>query len=68
MPTALGTVPRRLARAGATAIGLDGLLDVIEQLQGVPLVGVGARDARCCPRASQNYAPAMLDTLLGAAK
>ena len=45
--------------------GLDGLLDVIEQLQGVPLVA-SLLDREVLPARMRNYLPAMLDTLLGA--
>jgi ATP-dependent Lhr-like helicase len=45
--------------------GLDGLLDAIEQLQGVPLAA-SILDTEILPARIQEYAPAMLDTLLGA--
>ena len=45
--------------------GLDGLLDVIEQLQGVPIVG-SVLETEVLARRVHNYSPAMLDTLLGA--
>ena len=45
--------------------GLDGLLDVIEQLQGVPIVA-SVLDTEILPARIGDYSPAMLDTLLGA--
>jgi len=45
--------------------GLDGLLDVIEQLQGVPLVA-SLLDREVLAARVHDYAPAMLDTLMGA--
>ena len=45
--------------------GLDGLLDVIEQLQGVPLVA-SALEREILPARIRNYSPDMLDTLLAA--
>jgi len=45
--------------------GLDGLLDVIEQLQGVP-IAASVLDAEILAARIHNYSPAMLDTLLGA--
>jgi ATP-dependent Lhr-like helicase len=45
--------------------GLDGLLDVIEQLQGVPIAG-SVLESEVLPARVHNYSPAMLDTLLGA--
>src|SRR5687767_97548 len=45
--------------------GLDGLLDVIEQLQGVPIAG-SVLETEVLARRVHNYSPAMLDTLLGA--
>ncbi len=45
--------------------GLDGLLDVIEQLQGVPLVASLVERDVLAARV-HDYAPAMLDTLLSA--
>lgn len=45
--------------------GLDGLLDVIEQLQGVPLVA-SLLDREVLAARVRDYAPAMLDTLMGA--
>ena len=45
--------------------GLDGLLDVIEQLQGVP-IAASVLDTEVLAARVHNYAPAMLDTLLGA--
>jgi len=45
--------------------GLDGLLDVIEQLQGVPLVA-SLVDRDILSVRVRGYAPAMLDTLMGA--
>jgi ATP-dependent Lhr-like helicase len=45
--------------------GLDGLLDVVEQLQGVPLVA-SLLDGEVLAARLRDYAPAMLDTLLAA--
>jgi ATP-dependent helicase Lhr and Lhr-like helicase len=45
--------------------GLDGLLDAIEQLQGVP-VAASVLDTEILPVRISDYSPAMLDTLLGA--
>ena len=45
--------------------GLDGLLDVIEQLQGVPLVA-SLLDREVLAARVRDYTPAMLDTLMGA--
>jgi ATP-dependent Lhr-like helicase len=45
--------------------GLDGLLDVIEQLQGVPLIA-SALEREILPARIRNYSPDMLDTLLAA--
>ena len=45
--------------------GLDGLLDAIEQLQGVP-IAASVLDAEVLPARISDYVPAMLDTLLGA--
>jgi len=45
--------------------GLDGLLDVIEQLQGVP-IAASVLDTEILPTRIRDYSPAMLDTLLGA--
>ena len=45
--------------------GLDGLLDVIEQLQGAPLAA-SALEREILPARVRDYEPAMLDTLLGA--
>jgi len=45
--------------------GLDGLLDVIEQLQGVPLVA-SLLDREVLAARVHGYEPAMLDTLMGA--
>jgi len=45
--------------------GLDGLLDVIEQLQGVPLVA-SLLERDILPARVAGYSPDMLDTLLGA--
>ena len=45
--------------------GLDGLLDVIEQLQGVPIAASVLENEVLAARVN-NYSPAMLDTLLGA--
>ncbi|MBA3270614.1 MAG: DEAD/DEAH box helicase, partial [Acidobacteria bacterium] len=45
--------------------GLDGLLDTIEQLQGVPLVA-SILEHEVLPARVTGYAPAQLDTLLGA--
>ena len=45
--------------------GLDGLLDVIEQLQGVP-IAASVLETEVLSARVHNYSPAMLDTLLGA--
>jgi len=45
--------------------GLDGLLDVVEQLQGVP-IAASVLDTEILPARVRDYSPAMLDTLLGA--
>ena len=45
--------------------GLDGLLDVIEQLQGVP-IAASVLDGEILAARVRDYSPAMLDTLLGA--
>jgi ATP-dependent Lhr-like helicase len=45
--------------------GLDGLLDVIEQLQGVP-VAASVLETEMLAARVHNYTPAMLDTLLAA--
>ena len=45
--------------------GLDGLLDVIEQLQGVPIVA-SVLEREVLPARVRFYTPDMLDTLLGA--
>ncbi|MBY0496092.1 MAG: DEAD/DEAH box helicase [Cyanobacteria bacterium] len=45
--------------------GLDGLLDVVEQLQGVP-IAASVLDSEILPARVRDYSPAMLDTLLGA--
>ena len=45
--------------------GLDGLLDVIEQLQGVP-IAASVLEAEVLAARVHKYTPAMLDTLLGA--
>ena len=45
--------------------GLDSLLDVVEQLQGVPLAG-SVLEREILPARIADYSPAMLDTLLGA--
>lgn len=45
--------------------GLDGLLDAIEQLQGVPMAA-SVLDTEILPARVHDYSPAMLDTLLGA--
>ncbi|OFW47715.1 MAG: DEAD/DEAH box helicase [Acidobacteria bacterium RIFCSPLOWO2_12_FULL_67_14b] len=45
--------------------GLDGLLDVIEQLQGVPIVA-SVLEREVLAARLRNYSPDMLDTLLGA--
>ncbi len=44
--------------------GLDGLLDVVEQLQGVP-IAASVLDSEILPARVRDYSPAMLDTLLG---
>ena len=46
-------------------VGLDGLLDVIEQLQGVPIVA-SVLEREVLAVRIRGYSPAMLDTLLGA--
>ena len=45
--------------------GLDGLLDAIEQLQGVP-IAASVLETEVLSARVHNYSPAMLDTLLGA--
>jgi ATP-dependent Lhr-like helicase len=45
--------------------GLDGLLDAIEQLQGVP-IAASALDSEILAARVRDYSPAMLDQLLGA--
>lgn len=45
--------------------GLDGLLDAVEQLQGVP-IAASVLDTEILPARVRDYVPAMLDTLLGA--
>jgi ATP-dependent Lhr-like helicase len=45
--------------------GLDSLLDVVEQLQGVPLAG-SVLEREILPARIADYSPAMLDTLMGA--
>jgi ATP-dependent Lhr-like helicase len=45
--------------------GLDGLLDVVEQLQGVPLVA-SALEREVLPARLDGYAPALLDTVISA--
>jgi ATP-dependent Lhr-like helicase len=45
--------------------GLDGLLDAIEQLQGVPMAA-SVIDTEILPARVQDYSATMLDTLLGA--
>ncbi|MBM3807987.1 MAG: DEAD/DEAH box helicase [Acidimicrobiia bacterium] len=45
--------------------GLDGLLDVVEQLQGVP-IAASVLDSEILAARVRDYSPAMLDTLLGA--
>jgi len=45
--------------------GLDGLLDVVEQLQGVP-IAASVLDGEILASRVRDYSPAMLDTLLGA--
>jgi ATP-dependent Lhr-like helicase len=45
--------------------GLDGLLDVIEQLQGVP-IAASVLETEVLPARVHGYGPAMLDTLLSA--
>jgi ATP-dependent Lhr-like helicase len=45
--------------------GLDGLLDVIEQLQGVP-IAASVLETEVLPARVHGYSPAMLDTLLAA--
>jgi ATP-dependent helicase Lhr and Lhr-like helicase len=50
---------------GGTRAGLDGLLDTIEQLQGVPLVA-SLLEIDILPSRVADYAPAQLDTLMAA--
>jgi ATP-dependent helicase Lhr and Lhr-like helicase len=50
---------------GGTRAGLDGLLDTIEQLQGVPLVA-SLLEADILPARVADYAPSQLDTLMAA--
>ena len=46
-------------------LGLDGLLDAIEQLQGVP-IAASVLETEVLSARVEDYSPAMLDTLLGA--
>jgi len=67
-PVDAGALGRFLVRWHGLArprAGLDGLLDVIEQLQGVPLVA-SLIDREVLAARVHDYAPAMLDTLMGA--
>lgn len=67
-PVDAGALGRFLVRWHGLArprAGLDGLLDVIEQLQGVPLVA-SLLDREVLAARVHDYAPAMLDTLMGA--
>ena len=50
---------------GSTRAGLDGLLDAIEQLQGVPLVA-SLLEFDILPSRVADYTPAQLDTLMAA--
>ena len=63
--TALGRFLVGWHALGRPKQGLDGLLDVIEQLQGVP-VAASVLDGEILAARVHNYSPAMLDTLLGA--
>ncbi|MEO7158194.1 MAG: DEAD/DEAH box helicase, partial [Vicinamibacterales bacterium] len=63
--TALGRFLVGWHSLGRPRQGLDGLLDVIEQLQGVP-VAASVLDSEILAARIHHYAPAMLDTLLGA--
>ncbi|MDP3720452.1 MAG: DEAD/DEAH box helicase [Acidobacteriota bacterium] len=67
-PVEAGALGRFLVRWHGLArprAGLDGLLDAIEQLQGVPLVA-SLVDREVLAARVHDYAPAMLDTLMGA--
>lgn len=67
-PVDAGALGRFLVRWHGLArprAGLDGLLDAIEQLQGVPLVA-SLVDREVLAARVHGYAPAMLDTLMGA--
>ena len=63
--TALGRFLVHWHGLGRQRHGLDGLLDVIEQLQGLPIAASVLESEVLAARVS-NYSPAMLDTLLGA--
>ncbi|MDP2391415.1 MAG: DEAD/DEAH box helicase, partial [Acidobacteriota bacterium] len=67
-PVEAGALGRFLVRWHGLArprAGLDGLLDAIEQLQGIPLVA-SLVDREVLAARVHDYAPAMLDTLMGA--
>ena len=67
-PVDAGALGRFLVRwhgLSRPRVGLDGLLDVIEQLQGVPLVA-SLLDREVLSARVRGYEPAMLDTLMGA--
>jgi ATP-dependent Lhr-like helicase len=63
--TALGRFLMQWHGLARQRYGLDGLLDVIEQLQGVPIAASVLENEVLASRVN-NYSPAMLDTLLGA--
>jgi ATP-dependent Lhr-like helicase len=63
--TALGRFLAQWHSLSRPKAGLDGLLDAIEQLQGVPMAA-SVVDSEILPARVIDYTPAMLDTLLGA--
>ena len=59
-----GPLPaRRGTASGERRRGLDALVEVLGQLQGAALPGVGAREPTCSRPASTSYRPADLDAL-----
>ena len=58
-------LPDGLARAGSPRAGLDALLDVVERLQGAPLVA-SVLERELLPARVDGYTPALLDTLVSA--
>ena len=64
-PAALGRFLVGWHSLARPRFGLDGLLDVVEQLQGVP-IAASVLDTEILPARVRDYSPAMLDTLLGA--